>query len=181
MVMDKAAFTAFNGLHGHGVTHRHTRSEVGVGDALGSDGLEHSAHDRVAARVPTGRNDAHRTSGFGALVQAAAQVYDLRVDVKAVHGVDAEGQDFFGILLYAACRGAENGHVDVLQIADVVGHGVAGQFGRSVFGTSAAHDTGHLKVGGGLKGLKRIAAYVAIAHNGCSNLFHTDVLRFDSD
>ena len=114
--------------------------------------------------------------GLGHFAERTAQVYNLRVDVEAVHGVDAEGEDFLGVLLYLAGGGGEHGHVDVLQFADVLHYGIACQFGGTVLCTLTTHHAGYLEVGRSLKGLQRIAADVSITHNGGSDFLHFDSL-----
>ena len=67
-------------------------------------------------------------------------------------------------------------HVYIFQFADVFHYLVSCQFGRTVGIAIAAHDAGYLKVFGGLKGLERVLADIAVTHYGCSDLLHRVVI-----
>ena len=168
----KRGLNALDGFHGHGVAHRHTRTEIRVAQSLGRNRLQKCAHYGIAARIPTGGNDAHGTGFACCLAEGAAQGGDLRVNVEAVHGVDTEGEDVERKLLYAAGRRGENGYVHVFQLANVAHHAVGFQLCRLFVLGITAHDAGNLEIGRGFKCFNRVAAYVAIAHYGGSYLFH---------
>jgi UDP-N-acetylmuramoylalanine-D-glutamate ligase len=68
--------------------------------------------------------------------------------VETIDGVDAEGQDVLGVLLYATGGGGKDGHIYMAQLANVFHHLVGGQFLGFVLGAIAAHNAGHFKVGG---------------------------------
>ena len=165
---------ARDSLDGYGMAHRHARAEVGVGDALGGDGLKEGAHDAVAAWIPTSGDDAHGASGLGTLVERAAELRDLGVDVETVHGVDAQGEDFLGIGFDTAGGRAEEGYINVAQLANVADNGQGCQFGGTILCALTAHDACNFKIGGLLQGLEGIVANVAVAYYGGSNLLHTD-------
>lgn len=160
-------------LDGYGVAHGHTGTEVGVGDALGRQGLEQRADHAVAPRIPTGRNDAHGPGGTCRLAERTAQLRNLRVDVKTVDGVDAERKDFLGIPLDTARGGAEQGYVDTFQLADVAHDGQVGDFRGTVDSTLTTHDACYFEVGGHSQGLQCVVPDVAVTYDGGSNLFHT--------
>ena len=163
-----------NSLDGNGVAHRHTGTEVGVGDTLGRDGLKEGAHDAVATWIPASGDNAHGTCGLGTLVERAAELGDLGMDIETIHGVDAEGKDFLGISFHAAGGCAEEGHIHLAQFANVADNGQTGQFGGAVLGTLTAHYACNFKIGGLLQGLEGIVANVAVTYYGGSNLLHTD-------
>ncbi len=79
------------------MAHRHAGTEVGVGKAFRGEALHEGAHDRVAARIPTGGDDAH---GVGFLIdghQVAAVVANHGVDVERVDSIDAQWQNLTGV------------------------------------------------------------------------------------
>ena len=111
--------------------------------------------------------------GTGGGIEGAAQGGYLGVDVEAVDRMDAQGQDFLGILLHAAGGGTQQGHIDMAEFADVAHDGIAGQFGGAVGSALTAHDACHFKVGCLLQGLEGIMSDIAVAYYGCSDLLHT--------
>ncbi len=163
---------ALLGTHADAVSHRHSRSEVGVRQSLRRKALHQRAHDRVGTRVPSGGDYRHGVVLLAHGHESRAVVKDACVDVEAVHGVDAEGEDFLGVFLAAACRRGEDCHVHVFQFGDVLHHLIVCEFQRLVLRSVAAHDAGYLKVGRGLESLNRELSDVAVTHYGCSNLFH---------
>lgn len=174
----EGSLDAGNGFDGNGVTHGHAGTEVGVGDALGGDGLQKGADNGVATRVPAGRDDADGTACLGFGVERAAELGNLGVDVEAVDGVDALGKYLLGVGFDAARGGAEDGDVDGAELVDVGNYGVVFQFGGARGVGVAAYDAGDFKVGRGLEGLEGVAADVAIAHYCCSDFFHNSVGDF---
>ena len=159
-------------LDSNGVAHRHAGTEVGVGNALGRQSLQQGAHNAVAARIPTGGNDADGTGSTGGGIKGAAQGGNLGVDVEAVDRMDAQCQNFLGILLHTAGGGTQQSHINVTQFADVAHNGIAGQFCRAVGCALTAHDACHLKVGRLLQSLEGIMSDIAVTHYGGSNLLH---------
>ena len=49
---------SFDCFHCHGVSHGHSRTEVGVGDAFRCESLHECADDAVGTRIPSGGDDA---------------------------------------------------------------------------------------------------------------------------
>ena len=143
-----------------------------IGDALGREALHQGAHDGVAARIPAGRDDADGVMGLGDRIERGAQVADLRVDVEAVHGVDAQREILQGRFLHLAGRGGEDGDVHLAQFRDIRDDGQGRQFGETFFRGVAAHDARTLHVRGRQDGLQRGLADIAIAHDRYSDLFH---------
>ena len=113
---------------------------------------------------------------LGSQAEGASEVNYLRVDVETIYGIDTHREHLQGILLHAACGRSQYCHIHLTQLLDVTHHLITGQTGGFVLGTIAAHHTCHLHVGGCLKGLQGILAYVAIAHDSHSNLFHSVTL-----
>ena len=154
------------------VAHRHTRTEVGIAQALGGQTLHQGAYNAVAARIPTGGNDA---DGVGLLVQghqAFTIATDIGMNVERVDGIDAQRQYLLGILLATAGRSSEDSDVDILQFSDVLHHLVVGQFSGFVCCSVSTHHTGNLEVGSGFQSLNTVLSNVAVTHYGCSDLFH---------
>lgn len=154
----------FDSLDSYGVTHRHARTEVGISDSLGRDGLKQGAHYGVGTRIPSCRDDAHCTMLLGYGVEATAEVDYLSVDVEAIYGVDTEAQDVLCISFYAAGGSGEHGYIDVLELTNVLHNAIFLDFFGAILSTFAAHDSGYLKVGSGLEGLQGVVTYVAISH-----------------
>ena len=92
--------------------------------------------------------------------------------VETVYSVYPLVQKSYGIFLHFACRHSQKGDIHFAKVIDIVAHFVRCQFRRTVFGALTAHDAGNLEIGGGLQGLQRILADVAVAYYGGSNLFH---------
>ena len=106
--------------YAHAVAHRHTGSEVGVAQSLGSQALHQGADDRVGTWVPSGSNDA---DGIGLLVdfhQSLTIATDVGMDVERVNGIDAQRKNLFGVFLARAGRGGQDGYVHVLQFFDIL-------------------------------------------------------------
>ena len=167
--------------HTDAVTHRHARSEVGVAQAFGSQSLHQRTHDAVAARIPSGGNDADGLCLAVQLHESFAIATNLGVDVEAVDGVDAQRQYLPGILFAGARRCSEDSHIDILQFADVAHHVIVGQFGRLLFVTLAAHDARNLEIGCCLQCLHCVAPDVAVTHYGCSDFLHCSFRLFLKD
>ena len=154
------------------VTHRHAGAEVGVGESLRSEALHECAHDAVGTRVPACGNHA---DGAGLLVefhQTLPVAAYVGVDVERVDGVDAQGQYHVGILLTRAGGGGEDGHIDILQFADVLHHVILCQFCGLVLCTIATYDACHFHVGGCLQCLECILSDVAVTYDGGSDFLH---------
>ena len=106
--------------YAHAVAHRHTGSEVGVAQSLGSQALHQGANDRVGTWVPSGSNDA---DGIGLLVdfhQSLTIAADVGMDVERVNGIDAQRKNLFGVFLARAGGGGQDGYVHVLQFFDIL-------------------------------------------------------------
>ena len=158
------------------VAHRHTRAEVRIAEALGGKALHQRADDGVAARVPTGGNDADGLRLFINRCKGGTVVEDAGVDVERVDGVDAEGQDLPGIFLARTGGRGQDGYIDVLEFADVLNYFVGGQFGGLIVSTVATHDACNFKVRGGLQCLKGILSNVAVTYDGCSDFLHVRIV-----
>ena len=128
------------------MAHRHTRTEVGVAQSLRGEALHKGAHDGVASRIPACRDYAHAVVLLADRHEGVAVVKNTCVNVEAVNGVDAKGQNLLGILLAAARRSGENSHVDVLQFPDVLHHFILCQFGWLVLCTVTAHNACNLEI-----------------------------------
>ena len=109
----EGCFHAFDGFYSHGVSHAHARAEVRVADAFGSKTLHQGADDGVTSRIPSGGDDGHGVVFFSHSVERAAQVYDLCVDVEAVHCVDSQSQAFFCVGFHAAGGSCQDGDIDI--------------------------------------------------------------------
>ena len=160
---------AWYGTHSNRVTHRATRAEVGVADAARCKTLHQSAHDGVAARIPSGTDDAHDAVLLGYGVEGATEVDDAGVDVERVDGIDAHSKALLGILLNLACGSGEYGNIYLTQFTDVGHYGVSAD---GAFAHLAAHDACTLHVGGCLDGFEGITANVAVTYdcNSCHNV-----------
>ena len=143
----ESLFHALLAAHAYGVAHAHAGTEVGVGQSLGGQALHEDTYDGVRTRIPTCGDDAHLARLLAVFHLLGAVVEDAGVDVEAVHGVDAEGNDLLRILRTAAGRSGEDGNVHVLELGDVVHHLIVGKLCRLVLGTLATYDTCNLEVG----------------------------------
>ena len=154
----------------HGVAHTHAGSEVGVGQSLGSGCFEQRAHYRVATRIPSGRYDRNSSGGLGCGVEAAAEVDDRGVDVKAVDSIDAGGHAVQGVSLHLTGGSGQDSHVYVVEHGDVGHHGILGYFRRNVR-RRAAHYSCDFKVRCSFEGFYSEAANIAVTHYGCTDRF----------
>jgi len=114
-------FYALLALDADGMTHGATRAEIGVGETLGCHGLKDGAYHGVGTRIPASGDDGCRVVGLGNLVELVAEGGDEGVDVEAVDGRDALGEDGLGGIGHGARRGAEERGVDAAKLLDV-GH-----------------------------------------------------------
>ena len=112
----KSSFHSVNRFYGYCVSHAHTGTEVGVGDAFRSNCFQHGAYDGIASRIPSGRDDRYGFMFFGGSIQGTAQVYDTGVDIETVYRVNTHRQIFFCIFFYAAGRRAKNSYVYFSQL-----------------------------------------------------------------
>ena len=165
---------ARHSLDSYGMPHRHAGAEVGISDTLGRDGLEEGAHDAIATGVPASGDDADGTGSLGTLVERAAELGDLGVDVETINGIDTQGKNFLGIGFHAAGGRAEEGNVNGAQFSNIANNGKAGQLGGTILCTLTAHDACNFKIGGLLQGLEGIVADIAVTYYGGSNLLHKD-------
>ena len=154
------------------MAHRHTRTEVGVGEALRGECLQEHAHHGVASRVPSSGDDADAARLLAVFHLSRAVFEDAGVDVEAIDGVNAQGHQALGVVGAGARRRAEEGHVDLLELRDVVDHLVGGQFEWFVLVTLTAYYACNLKIGGSLKRLDRVTSDVAVANYGGSDFLH---------
>ncbi len=168
----KGVLHAFLRANADAVAHRHARAEVGVREALRGEALHEGAHDAVGARIPSGGNHGDGARLLVELHEAFAVAANVGMDVERVDGVDAQRQNLLGILLARTGGRGEDGHLHVLQLADVAHHLVGSQFQRLVLSTLTAHDACNLEVGGCLQCFHREAPDVAVAHYGCSDFLH---------
>ena len=158
--------------HAYAVTHRHAWAEVSVTEAFWGETLHQCAHDTVAARIPSGSDDA---DGVRILVdshQSLTVAADVGMDVEGIDSVDAQGQYLLGKLLAGAGGCGQDGNVNVFQLADVLDDLVGCQFCGLVGSSVASHNACNLKVGCGLQGLYSVLSDVAVTYYGCSDFLH---------
>ena len=153
------------------MAHAHAGAEIRICETLGSSSLHEGTHDRVAARIPSGRNHRHTSRSLGGGIERAAQVDNRGVDVKAVDSIDAELEILKGIFLDLACRSTEDSHIYISELTDVCHNLVGGQFGRDVT-YMTAHDARNLKIGSCLESLDSEMSDIAVADYGRTYLFH---------
>ena len=125
------------------------------------------------SRIPTGRNDRNSVVSLGLGIQRTAQVGNTRMDIEAVHCMDAQCQNLLGILLHTAGRRTEDGYIHTFQFLDIFYHRIVIQFGRTVLGTCTTYDTGNFEIRRSLQSLKHIVPDIAITNDGSSYFFHT--------
>ena len=94
------------------------------------------------------------------------------MDVEAVHGVDSECENFFGVSFHAASWSGEDGNLHIVQFLDVFDHGIFLQFFRAVLCSFSSDDAGDFKVRCCFQCLERVVSDVSVANDGCTNLFH---------
>ena len=161
----QSGFDAFDGFNGNGVSHAHTRTEVGVGDAFGRTGLQESADNRVASRVPSCGDYRHFTRLDSRFVEAATEVGNLSVDVETVDGVHTQRQCFEGVFLHLARGRAKDGYVGI-KFAEAAYYLIFTDFFGDV-GNVASHDTRNFKVVGLFQGVEHVVTDVAVANDCC--------------
>ena len=184
--IDHAAMNALSKWNGHRqsilhtllrtytyrVTHRHAGAEVRVAQALRGETLHERAHDTVAARVPTGGNNSHGTRLLADLHESLAIAANVGMNVERVDGIDAQRQDLLGIFLTRTGGRGKDGHIYVLQLANVAHHLIWSELQRLILGTLPAHDTSDFKIFCSFQCLHREASDVAVAYYGGSNFLH---------
>ena len=79
----------FDGFNGNGMSHAHARSEVCICNSFRNDCLQQSTHDRVASRIPSGRDYGHRIMSFSNCIERTAQIDNTSVDIETIHRIDA--------------------------------------------------------------------------------------------
>ena len=79
---------AFDCFNGNRMSHTHTRSEVCICNAFRNDSLQQRTNDRVASRVPSGRDYRHSIMSLGHSIQRTAQVDNTSVNIEAIHRID---------------------------------------------------------------------------------------------
>ena len=158
--------------HAYAMTHRHTRTEVGITQSLGCETLHEGTDDRITTRIPTCSNHADGVCLLIEFHQTLTIAAYVRVDVERVDGVDTQRQDHVSILLARACWGGEDGHIDILQFADVLHHVILCQFCGLVLCAIATYDACHFHVGGCLQCLECILSDVAVTYDGGSDFLH---------
>ena len=94
------------------------------------------------------------------------------MNVERVNGVDTQCRDFLGIFRTLAGRCGKNSYVHILELGNVVNHLIRSKFQRFVLVTLTAYDTCNLEIPCGFQCLNTVLTDIAIAHNGCSDLFH---------
>ena len=129
------------------MSHGHARTEIGVAEATGSEALHQRAHNRVAARIPSGSNDADGIGLLTELHQRATVIDDAGMDVEGIDGVDAQGQNLLGILLARTGGGGQDGYIDITQLTDVTDYLVLGELGGFILSTMTAHHACNLEIG----------------------------------
>ena len=97
------------------------------------------------------------------------------MNVEAIHRVDSQRENFLSIALYAAARRAEDGHIHIAEVTDILHYSITFQFFWQVICPTATYDTSQLKVGCFQQCLQCKAAYIAIAYYGCSNCLHNEM------
>ena len=152
------------------------RTEIGIADSLGSKALHQGADDGVASRIPSGRNDGDCLMLLGHLVKRTAEVDNLRMNVKAVHRIDAQRQALLGMLLDAAGRCCQNSHIHIGKFLNALHYRIGFQLCRLVFCTMTTDDACNLKIGSHLQCFQRKMSDISISDNGSSNLFHFSFL-----
>ena len=94
--------------------------------------------------------------------QGAPQVHDVPVDVKAVHRVDAAGEQGQSRFFHAAGGGAEQGRVHMAQVL----HAACGLDAVHGFAAGAADDARQFHIGRGAQGVHGVFPDVAVSYNG---------------
>ena len=79
----------FDGFHGNGMSHAHARSEIRICNSFRNDRLQQSTNDRVASRIPSGRDDSNGIMSFRYSIKRTAQIDNTTVDIETIHRIDA--------------------------------------------------------------------------------------------
>ena len=154
------------------VTHRHTRTEVGVGQSLRSKALHEDTNYRVASWIPSCRDYAHGICLFIDRHHLCAIVEDRSVDIEAINGVDTHGCDSLCIFWAATSRSSEDSNVYILQLLDIINYLILCQLLWLILIALTTNDASNFKIRCSLKSLNAELSNVAIANYGSSNLFH---------
>ena len=93
-------------------------------------------------------------------------------------GVDAEGKNLLGVFFHAACRRGQDGHIHILQLADIFHHFIFGQFLGFVFRAMATNDARNFKIRRGFECLHGIMTDITVSHYGGSDLLHNGFLFY---
>ena len=110
---------------------------------------------------------------FGGSIERTAQIYDLRVDVEGIHGVNAECKTLFCVSLHLSGGSSEDSHVHIFEFGDMFHHWIFRQFSRLFTRHVAAHHTSAHHVARSFDSVESIFTNVAITHDGSANfLFH---------
>ena len=128
----KGGFYTLDSLYCHRMSHTHTRTEVGIGNSLRRNSLQQGTHNRIASRIPTGRNNRNSIMCFCLSIQCTAQCRNTGMNIEAVHCMDAKCQYLFSIFLNATRRSTKDGHIHILQLFDIFHYGIFTQFCRTV-------------------------------------------------
>ena len=84
----QSSLDTFDRFHGNRMSHTHPRAEVCISDTFRHHCFQQGANNRVASRIPSGRNNGNRIMCFGYSIQRTAQVYDTSVDIEAIYRID---------------------------------------------------------------------------------------------
>ena len=95
---------AGDGFRRYRMTHRPTRTEIGVGQSLGRKGLEDGTDHRIASRIPARGDDADGLIGHTYGIQCFAQVPYLPVNIETIDGAYPACSKDRRELLYLARR-----------------------------------------------------------------------------
>ena len=60
---------SINGTDCYGMPHAASRTEIGISNALRSDGFQQCTNYRIASRIPSGRNNSDSLTGLCRLIQ----------------------------------------------------------------------------------------------------------------
>ena len=154
------------------MTHTHTRTEVGICQALRSKALHQNTYDRIRTWIPTSRDNAYLASLLAVFHLLGTVVEDAGVDIEAVYGVDTEGNDLLCILRARAGRGCEDSNIYILQLGDVIYYFIVCQLSWFVLGTLTTYNTCNLKVRSCFECLNSKLTDVAVSYYGCSKFLH---------
>ena len=85
----QGSLNTFDGFHSNSMPHTHTRSEIRICNSFRNDRLQQSTNDRVASRVPSGRDDSNGIMSFRYSIKRTAQIDNTTVDIETIHRIDA--------------------------------------------------------------------------------------------